>query len=258
MSNVTDTLIKAGLLNEVQVQVALHDQTLNPEMRLGEILSLRGWIAEETVDFFDLVWEMRVKQADRQSIGSYFVEARLMTDAQVEDVLVEQKVSNMRFGEVAVLKGYLKQETVRFFVEHLFPEQLRVKEVSPFSRITQSTESQAQRRTMTNDSTVQQTEETVDETNRQYQKGQARPKPFPPKPAAQRKNLLDRLKKQVQNKITEVNRAANSPDSPAAKRKKNQPSPPPRKRNVLPKESISTSPDLSTLEDEDFDFLNDL
>ena len=122
MAHVTDTLIQAGLLNEVQVQVALHDQTLNDHLRLSEILSLRGWIAEETVDFFELLWDMRVRQGDRWRIGQYFLEARLLTPAQVDDVVAEQKMSNLRFGEVAVLKGYLKQETVRFFIKNLFPQ----------------------------------------------------------------------------------------------------------------------------------------
>ena len=84
---VTDRLIEAGLLSAVQVQVAFHDQTLNPSMRLSEIFALRGWIDEETVDFFELVWDMRVNQPERKKIGEYFLEARLMTEAQIEDVL---------------------------------------------------------------------------------------------------------------------------------------------------------------------------
>ncbi|OKH19009.1 hypothetical protein [[Limnothrix rosea] IAM M-220] len=254
MSNVTDTLIKAGLLNEVQVQVALHDQTLHPDMRISEILALRGWIAEETVDFFDLVWAMRIKQTERQPIGQYFIEARLITEAQVDDVLAEQKISNLRFGEVAILKGYLKEETVRFFVQHLFPENLKVKKVSPLSRITQSTHSQAQRRTITNEDTMQQTEGAVAETKQQYQ--QQRPRPFPPKPAKRKlatRNLLNRLKQQVQSKITEVNKSIQTPETP--QKSSNRPAPRPKKP-ALPDNSFSTSFDLSDADDLDTDDLD--
>ena len=258
MHKVTDILINAGLLNEVQVQVAQHDQTLNPDMRLSEILSLRGWIAEETVDFFDLLWEMRVKQGDRQMIGEYFLEARLLTPAQVEDVVTEQKISNLRFGEVAVLKGYLKPETVRFFVKHLFPHNFTVKNVSPFSRTTQT---QVHKRTMANDMTLQQTEESVEATKQEY--SQQRPKPFPPKPFPPKKapprqpaqrSFLNRIKTQMQHKLAEVNHShgehpkRQAPQSSQAKPKRD-----------LPENSFSTSYDLmSVMNDDDDCGLDDL
>lgn len=255
MSNVTDTLIQAGLLNEVQVQVALHDQTLNPEMRLSEILSLRGWIDEETVDFFDLMWAMRIQQSERQPIGQYFIEARLITEAQVEDVLAEQKISNLRFGEVAVLKGYLKEETVRFFVQHLFPQNLIVKKSSPLSRITQSTHGQAQRRTMTNEDTMQQTEGAVTETKPYYQP--PRPRPFLAQSAKQQRkpaarNLLNRLKQQVQNRITEANQSMQAPETPP--KAMTPPSSQRQKQSSLD-EAFSTSFDLSDADDLDLDNL---
>lgn len=251
--NVTDTLIKAGLLNEVQIQVALHDQMLNPNMRLSEILSLRGWIAEETVDFFELLWDMRVKQGDRRRLGEYLVEARLLTAAQVEDVVTEQKVSNLRFGEVAVLKGYLKQETVRFFIKYLFPQNIKVKEVSPFSRTTQT---QAHQRTLNSESTVQQTEESVAATKRQHQQRKPqRPKPFPPQAPAKKsaqRNMLNRLKEQVQHKLSEVhaphrrerNHSGTSPSTSSR-------STPPRNSRSVADHAFSTSYDLSSGDDED-------
>lgn len=218
MSNIADTLIQAGLLNEVQVQVALHDQTINPDMRIGEILALRGWISEETVDFFELIWDMRKQQSDRQKIGQYFVEARLMTEAQLDDVLEEQRVSPLRFGDIAVLKGYVKQETVRFFVKHLFPDKLKVAKISPLSRMTDSTHSQSSRRTMTNGDTLQQTGESVEQEKVNYQKRQQRQNPqgkraVPPSPAPRSRGLLNRIKRQVQDKISSVNSTEAPPQS---------------------------------------------
>jgi hypothetical protein len=234
MGNVTDILIQAGLLNEVQVQVALHDQTIHPDMRISEILALRGWLAEETVDFFELLWAMRVQQADRRNIGQYFLEARLITEAQLNDVLAEQKISTLRFGEIAVLKGYVKEETVRFFVQHLFPQNLQLKKVSPLSRATNSTATQAHRRTMANNMTLQQTEETVTETNQRYQqqKQQQSPEASPPP----NQGLFDRIKRQVKDKIAPT-------DQPT------KPLPPSRSVN-FPKDA-GTSFDLSETEDPD-------
>jgi hypothetical protein len=217
MGNVTEILIQAGLLNEVQVQVALHDQTIHPDMRLGEILALRGWLAEETVDFFELLWAMRVQQADRRNIGQYFLEARLITEVQLNDVLAEQKISTLRFGEIAVLKGYIKEETVRYFVQHLFPQNLQLKKVSPLSRVTNSTATQSHRRTMANNSTLQQTEESVTETNRRYQqqKPQSQPQPqttrrSPEAPPPPTQGLFDRIKRQVKDKIAPTDQPTKS------------------------------------------------
>lgn len=236
MGNITDILIQAGLLNEVQVQVALHDQTIHPDLRLSEIVALRGWLAEETVDFFELLWHMRVQQPERRNIGQYFLEARLITEVQLHDVLAEQRISTLRFGEIAVLKGYVKEETVRFFVQHLFPQNMQLKKISPLSRITNSTATQAHRRTLGNDSTLQQTEATVTDTNRRYQQQQSSrrsPKAEPTTPG-----IFDRIKNQVTNKI------ASKPSPPEPTRPA---------RNISPGNEADTCFDLSEADD-DFDF----
>jgi hypothetical protein len=44
-------LIDAGLLNESQVDVALHDQQATG-MRFGDIVVERGWIERQTVEYF--------------------------------------------------------------------------------------------------------------------------------------------------------------------------------------------------------------
>lgn len=248
MANVIDILIQAGLLNEVQVQVALYDQTSNPHLRLSEILSLRGWIAEETVDFFELLWDMRVRQRDRQLIGKYFMEARLLTSAQVEDVVAEQKLSHLRFGEVAVLKGYLKQETVRFFLKHLFPQNIKVKAISPLARTTQT---QAHQRTLSSDVTVQQTAESVNIAKQQHQRQQSESPPpnHSPRQPSQH-NFLNRLKQQVQHKLAEVNPLESR--SSKSQSPKSQPPKSQQRRSPLPQEAVATSYDLSDMEDEDF------
>ena len=51
-----EILQEAGLITSPQLQVALRDQTYYQDMRLGEILALRGWVGQETADFFAQEW----------------------------------------------------------------------------------------------------------------------------------------------------------------------------------------------------------
>lgn len=138
METLIQTLIQAGLLSDTQAQVVRYDRELHPEMSLGEILALRGWAVEETIDFFELLWEMRHTQPERKNIGQYLLEAHLIDEEQLEDILAAQKHDawgrSLRFGEIAVLKGYVNQHTIHFFIEHLFPDQLHATNKTPFAR----------------------------------------------------------------------------------------------------------------------------
>ncbi|WP_024544770.1 hypothetical protein [Picosynechococcus sp. NKBG15041c] len=151
MDALIKTLIQAGLLSETQAQVVRYDAESHPDMSLGEILALRGWATEETIDFFELLWEMRYQQPDRKNIGQYLLEAHLITQEQLDDILVSQQQDtwgkSLRFGEIAVLKGYVKQPTIRFFVEHLFPDQLHKTNKNPFARISLSDRPSQSRKT---------------------------------------------------------------------------------------------------------------
>lgn len=63
-------------------------------------------------------------------IGGYLVEAGLLTPAQVDVALNDQKKTGLRFGEILAARGWVKQETVEYFME---------KVVLPERTITQST-----------------------------------------------------------------------------------------------------------------------
>ncbi|NJK49179.1 hypothetical protein HC931_14245 [Candidatus Gracilibacteria bacterium] len=47
-----ELLEDAGLVSPAQIEIALQDQTIYADMRIGEILALRGWLKQETADFF--------------------------------------------------------------------------------------------------------------------------------------------------------------------------------------------------------------
>lgn len=115
-------LEEAALVSHAQLQVALYDQMSNNHLLIGEILALRGWIKQETADFFVLSFPHLIKEADKKPLGEYLEKAYLLNHQQINAILEEQKQSFIRFGALAVLKGYLKQETVDFFLHNFFPE----------------------------------------------------------------------------------------------------------------------------------------
>jgi hypothetical protein len=58
-------------------------------------------------------------------LGSYLVEAGLITPAQVDVALNDQKVmSDLRFGEALVTRGWIKQQTLDYLIKKIVePEQ---------------------------------------------------------------------------------------------------------------------------------------
>jgi len=102
----------AGLLTPAQVQQVLATQAQQRHLRFGEILSDWGWLSQETVDFFaDELPQLGI-QTEKQPLGHYLKAARLLDDEQIHLILTEQQRERLRFGELAVQKGWLKQQTV--------------------------------------------------------------------------------------------------------------------------------------------------
>ncbi|AIE74302.1 MULTISPECIES: hypothetical protein [unclassified Synechocystis] len=116
-----EILREADLITDAQIQVALQDQQYSP-LPIGEILVVRGWLQQETVDFFAESWPRMVKTRDRRPLGYYLQQAYLLQEDQVNLILEEQRKLGIRFGSVAVLKGWVKQKTLDYFLEHLMPE----------------------------------------------------------------------------------------------------------------------------------------
>ena len=102
----------AGLISAAQVKMVLDAQAKVPGMRFGEIVVHWGWLEKETVDFFADQLPQLVNEKERQPIGYYLQQAKLLTEEQVQEILEEQRQVNMRFGELAVQKGWVKQQTL--------------------------------------------------------------------------------------------------------------------------------------------------
>lgn len=114
-----EILRQAGLISEAQIQVALEEQKIYSNLRIGEILALHGWISKETVNFFAQEWLNLLGQPAYHPIGYYFRRASLLNDQQIQRILHEHKRIGLRFGEVAVLNGFIKAKTLEFFLRHL-------------------------------------------------------------------------------------------------------------------------------------------
>lgn len=116
-------LQESELILPTQVEIALQDQKIYSDLKLGEILALRGWLKQETADFFAQEWEKLLAAKEKQQIGYYLRRAALLDEKKIQEILAEQKKLGVRFGSVAVLRGWLKDKTLEFFLRHLYPEE---------------------------------------------------------------------------------------------------------------------------------------
>lgn len=122
MKPVGELLQDAGLITIPQIEVALRDQMYYQDMKLGEILALRGWIEQQTADFFAEEWMKIISSKPEKPLGFYLQQAGLLTEDRTKFILQEQHKTWLRFGSIAVLQGWLKQNTLDFFLKNLFPD----------------------------------------------------------------------------------------------------------------------------------------
>lgn len=107
-------LQEAGLINTAQLNVALANKKLYPHLKLGEIVVLHGWLKQETADFF--AEEIKQIESNQEiAIGECFYQAALLTQQDIDKLLLEQRKSGVEFTSVAVNKGLIKQKTMNFF-----------------------------------------------------------------------------------------------------------------------------------------------
>lgn len=116
-----EILLEAGLISSEQLKIALAVQRQCLELRVGEILAIKGWLKQETVDFFvkTCLENKPVTCTENPPIGYFFQKAGLLTQEQVNNVLKDQKKLGIKFCYLAVMKGFLKEKTADFFLENI-------------------------------------------------------------------------------------------------------------------------------------------
>ena len=112
-------LLDAALISPAQLEAALQAQHTYQDLLLGEILALRGWIKQETVDFFADRWTQTLQQGLNKPIGQYLQSAGLLNEAQIKTILEEQQHSGLQFGVLAAYKGWVNSSTIEFFLANL-------------------------------------------------------------------------------------------------------------------------------------------
>lgn len=115
-------LQEADLISTAQIEVALQDQNFDRDLKIGEILALRGWVKQQTADFFAQHWSTIEQQKMQAPLGYYLKSAGLLDEEQIQILLSEQNRIGLRLGALAVLKGWLKPSTLEFFLKHLCPQ----------------------------------------------------------------------------------------------------------------------------------------
>ena len=129
-------LQQAGLVSAERVKLALEQQSQSgKKAKIGEILAERGDLNQETADFFAERWFELATEQPKQPIGQYLKQAGLLNEQQIQTILEEQKRTQLKFGELAIAKGWLKQTTIDFFLRYLLQQsnlhsQTEVKEVN--------------------------------------------------------------------------------------------------------------------------------
>lgn len=111
-------LQQAGLVSAAQVSLALQEQTIN-QHRLGDLLCEHGWLHKPTAHFFAEQWPTLFHDLDLLPIGQYLRQAHLLTDTQIDYLLEQQNLTQLRFGVLAVANGWIKLKTINFFLTHL-------------------------------------------------------------------------------------------------------------------------------------------
>ncbi|NES03983.1 MAG: hypothetical protein F6K22_14755 [Okeania sp. SIO2F4] len=114
-----EVLQDAGLMTDSQVKEILQYQTGNRHLKFGEIAVMWRIIKQETVDFFVDIFPQLITENNKKPVGEYLKLANLLNEEQIYSILIEQNQTNLRFGEVAVQKGWLRQETIDFVLQYL-------------------------------------------------------------------------------------------------------------------------------------------
>jgi hypothetical protein len=65
----------------------------------------------------------QISLTEIKRLGDYLVEAGLLTQAQIEVALADQATTNLRFGEVLIRRGWVKEETIEYLMQKvILPE----------------------------------------------------------------------------------------------------------------------------------------
>ena len=112
-------LQEAGLLSFRQVDTILMLQLDDRRQRFGEIVVQRRLLKQDTVDFFADRLPLLMQAPWRYPLGQYLRMAALLDDEQTSTILLEQWARPVRFGDVAVSRGWVERQTVDWLLGYI-------------------------------------------------------------------------------------------------------------------------------------------
>ena len=114
-------MLEAGLVSSFQLEIALRRQKYS-NLKIGQILASYGWIKQQTADFFADKWFTILQKPKQRPLLFYLFLAGLISQEQLLILKCKQKQINSKtqLHTLAIEQGYLKQETVNFFLKYLF------------------------------------------------------------------------------------------------------------------------------------------
>ena len=68
-----ETLQNAGLISKKQIKKILLERQYNFELKFGEAFAAKGWIKQQTANFFAEEWHSLLQQSERQPLGYYII-----------------------------------------------------------------------------------------------------------------------------------------------------------------------------------------
>ncbi len=89
-----DYLIEAGLLTQSQIEVALADQ-MTTGLRFGEVLTRRGWVKEETIEYLMKKIVIPERLGTGQNASAFLASSRNLLKALIQDQAADQTLSLM-------------------------------------------------------------------------------------------------------------------------------------------------------------------
>ncbi len=118
-------LKRAGLVSAQQLNRALQTQAQASHLKIGEILAQQGTLKSSTANFFADQLPLLLQQPNKQLLGQYLKAADLLDDQQVGEILQDQQQTELKFGEIAVDKGWIQQDTINFFLKYFYLQYLQ-------------------------------------------------------------------------------------------------------------------------------------
>ena len=112
-------LKEAGLISEAQIQIIKQDRVKYQDLELEEVLTLRGWLRPETINFFSNQIIKLIQHSRKLPLLKCLKRAGLLTETEINLILKNQKETGQELDQLLISSGIIKKSTLQFFNKYL-------------------------------------------------------------------------------------------------------------------------------------------